>query len=97
MTVITATSRASGLVERLRAKGGGYEHPLYRKPPSLLPGGRMAVKLDAQEIAAHCDQDPAYSAVSVSPAMSRTRPRPTQGRAFSMPSWVSPVAAKISA
>ena len=27
----------------MRSKGDGYEHPLYRKPSNLLPGGRMAV------------------------------------------------------
>ena len=27
----------------MRSKADGYEYPLYRKPPNLLPGGRMAV------------------------------------------------------
>ena len=31
------------IVDGVRSKGDGYEHPLYRKPPNLLPGGRMAV------------------------------------------------------
>ena len=31
------------IVEGLRAKAEGYDHPFYRKPGSLLPGGRMAV------------------------------------------------------
>ena len=31
------------IVDGMRNKGDGYEHPLYRKPLNLLPGGRMAV------------------------------------------------------
>jgi membrane-bound lytic murein transglycosylase A len=31
------------IVDGMRTKGDGYEHPLYRKPSNLLPGGRMAV------------------------------------------------------
>jgi membrane-bound lytic murein transglycosylase A len=31
------------IVEGLRAKAEGYDYPFYRKPGSLLPGGRMAV------------------------------------------------------
>jgi membrane-bound lytic murein transglycosylase A len=31
------------IVDGMRSKADGYEHPLYRKPPNLLPGGRMAV------------------------------------------------------
>ena len=31
------------IVEGVRTKGNGYNEPLYRKPPGLLSGGRMAV------------------------------------------------------
>ena len=31
------------IVEGTTAPTGGYDFPLYRKPPNLLPGGRMAV------------------------------------------------------
>jgi len=31
------------IVDGVRAQGDGYEHPLYRKPTGLLPGGRMVV------------------------------------------------------
>ena len=31
------------IVDGVRAKGEGYNFPLYRKPAGLLPGGRMAV------------------------------------------------------
>lgn len=31
------------IVDGRRAKGDGYEHPIYRKPSELLPGGRMAI------------------------------------------------------
>jgi membrane-bound lytic murein transglycosylase A len=31
------------IVDGVRSKGDGYDQPLYRKPPNLLPGGRMAV------------------------------------------------------
>ena len=31
------------IVDGTRTRGDGYEHPLYRKPSNLLPGGRMAV------------------------------------------------------
>ena len=31
------------IVDGMRSKGDGFEFPLYRKPPNLLPGGRMAV------------------------------------------------------
>jgi membrane-bound lytic murein transglycosylase A len=31
------------IVDGMRTKGVGYDHPLYRKPSNLLPGGRMAV------------------------------------------------------
>lgn len=31
------------IVDGTRTKGEGYDYPLYRKPASLLPGGRMAV------------------------------------------------------
>jgi membrane-bound lytic murein transglycosylase A len=31
------------IVDGLRSRGDGYDYPLYRKPPNLLPGGRMAV------------------------------------------------------
>jgi membrane-bound lytic murein transglycosylase A len=31
------------IVEGVRSRGDGYDQPLYRKPGSLLPGGRMVV------------------------------------------------------
>jgi membrane-bound lytic murein transglycosylase A len=31
------------IVDGQRERAGGYDYPLYRKPPNLLPGGRMAI------------------------------------------------------
>ena len=37
------------IVEGVREQTDGYDYPLYRKPPNLLPGGRMAVRRRRRE------------------------------------------------